>query len=259
MGKHIAVIGAGAVGGYVGAFLTEAGSRVSFIDPWPEHIDHIKRHGITVRSADTETTIAARALHIHEVQTLTWDPIDIALVAVKSFDTAWATALIAGYLSPAGYAVSMQNGMNEQQLADVVGWDRVLGCIVSGLGVKCTDPGQIYRFLAPPTGSDHAVFRIGEIGGACTMRATELAAMLGAVDRAIVTPNLWGERWTKLITNSFTHGVLGASGQWDEDFYRDEDWGHRVLKAVFAESISVGRSLGYEIGSVCGAAPDVWL
>ncbi len=46
MGRKIAIVGAGAVGGYAGAHMVQAGEDVTFIDPWPEHVEHMRKHGL---------------------------------------------------------------------------------------------------------------------------------------------------------------------------------------------------------------------
>src|SRR5436305_225357 len=51
MGRKIAIVGAGAVGGYAGAHMVQAGEDVTFIDPWPEHVEHMRRHGLRVTHA----------------------------------------------------------------------------------------------------------------------------------------------------------------------------------------------------------------
>jgi 2-dehydropantoate 2-reductase len=51
MGRKIAIVGAGAVGGYVGAHMAQAGEDVTFIDPWPEHVEHMRKHGLRVTHA----------------------------------------------------------------------------------------------------------------------------------------------------------------------------------------------------------------
>src|SRR5262245_42110126 len=48
MGERIASVGAGAVGGYVGAHMVAAGEDVTFIDPWPAHVEHMRQHGLRV-------------------------------------------------------------------------------------------------------------------------------------------------------------------------------------------------------------------
>ena len=100
MGKKLAFMGAGAVGGYVGGHLARAGQDVTLIDPWPEHINTIKQQGLQLEGTQGEYLVHPRALHLHEVQSLFKDPVDIAFVCTKSYDTVWATTLISQYLVP---------------------------------------------------------------------------------------------------------------------------------------------------------------
>ena len=117
MGKRIAVVGAGALGGYVGGYFAHQGEDVTLIDMWPENIDAIRTRGLALDGVTREEQFAvrnARTMHLTEVQALsTQPPIDIAIVAVKSYDTEWATMLIKPYLAPDGYVVSLQNCVNE--------------------------------------------------------------------------------------------------------------------------------------------------
>src|SRR6266576_3365442 len=73
------------------------------------------------------------------------EPVDIAFVCMKSYDTAWATMLIRQYLAPDGYVVSLQNCMNEETIAGIVGWGKTLGCIASSITVNLPEPGHIHR------------------------------------------------------------------------------------------------------------------
>src|SRR5215213_6124461 len=80
-GKKIAVVCTGAVGGYAGAHMVKAGEDVTFMDFWPEHVDHMKQHGLTITHLrEVEPfTVPTRALHITEVQQLSKEKlIDIA-------------------------------------------------------------------------------------------------------------------------------------------------------------------------------------
>src|SRR5262245_14571362 len=137
--RKIAIVGAGAVGGYVGAHMVQAGEDVTFIDPWPAHVEHMRKHGLRVTHAMdvAEFCVAVRALHVTDVQQLAKEkPVDIAFVCMKSYDTAWATMLIGQYLAPDGYVVSLQNCMNEETIAGIVGWGKTLGCIASSITVN---------------------------------------------------------------------------------------------------------------------------
>ncbi|HEY2242826.1 MAG TPA: 2-dehydropantoate 2-reductase N-terminal domain-containing protein [Xanthobacteraceae bacterium] len=139
MGRKIAIVGAGAVGGYAGAHMVQAGEDVTFIDPWPDHVEHMRKHGLRVTHAmkEPEFTVPVRALHVTDAQRLAKEnPVDIAFVCMKSYDTAWATMLISQYLAPDGYVVSLQNCINEPTVAGVVGWGKTLGCIASSITVN---------------------------------------------------------------------------------------------------------------------------
>src|SRR5947207_13831237 len=100
--------------------MLQAGEDITFIDPWPEHVARMQKHGLRVTHARdvAEFSVPVRALHLTDVQQLSREkPVDIAFVCMKSYDTAWATTLIAQYLAPDGFVVSLQNCMNEEAVA----------------------------------------------------------------------------------------------------------------------------------------------
>jgi len=161
-----------------------AGEDVTFIDPWPEHVEHMKKHGLRVTHARdvAEFSVPVRALHVTDAQQLAREaPVDIAFICMKSYDTAWATMLIRQYLAPAGYVVSLQNCMNEETIAGVVGWGKTLGCIASSISVNLPEPGHIHRG-ASKGGAAHTVFRAGEVHGRITQRAEEICRLVGTAD-----------------------------------------------------------------------------
>ena len=137
MGKHIVFIGAGAVGGYVGAHLARAGEDVALVDAWPEHIEAIKRDGMHLGGSQGEHVVKVKAMHMSDVQSFVRKPVDIAIICTKSYDTEWAAMMIKQYLTPQGYIVSMQNGINEERIASVAGWGKTVGCALSTISVNC--------------------------------------------------------------------------------------------------------------------------
>ena len=103
---RLAIIGAGAVGGYAGAHMAQAGHDVTFVDPWPEHVEAMRSRGLTIQHLKDVPafTVPVRAIHLTELQSFARErPVDIAFICMKSYDTAWATAMIAQYLAPGGY------------------------------------------------------------------------------------------------------------------------------------------------------------
>jgi 2-dehydropantoate 2-reductase len=245
---HVAFVGGGAIGSYVGGRMALAGIDVTVIDPWGDHIDAIKREGIVMAGTQGEATARLNALHIHEVQTLVRRPVDVAFIAMKSYDTEWATLLIRDYLSTSSYAVSLQNGINEERIARHLGWGRTLGCIASTIGVSLVKPGHVVRTYQPG-GKAYTIFRVGEVHGRITPRATAVARMLQSVDSAEVTSDLWNERWSKVTANSMHNGLAAVTGLTHLGIYGDVA-PRRVAIRLGAEAVRVGRALGYQIAGV---------
>jgi 2-dehydropantoate 2-reductase len=257
MGKKIAFVGAGAVGGYAGAHMVKNGEDVTFIDPWPAHVEHMRQRGLRVTHAMTEPefTVQVRALHVTDAQQLAKEkPVDIAFVCMKSYDTAWATMLIKQYLAPDGYVVSLQNCMNEETIAGIVGWGKTLGCIASSITVNLPEPGLVHRGAAKH-GAAHTVFRAGEVHGRITERAEEVCRLVAYSDSAKVTNNLWGERWSKLVTNAMQNGLSACTGLGGGDMLKSEPI-RRFSTRVGSEAIRVGQALGYQLEEILHIPPE---
>ena len=152
MAVRIAVIGAGAVGAYVGGGLAAAGHDVVLIDPWPAHVEAMRASGLHLSGMTPQETrtVQVRAMHVTEVQSLAKQPgIDYGIIATKSYDTEWAAAMMLQYLSPTGTLVSLQNCVNEERIAAIAGWGRVMGVVVTGgVAVDLYEPGHIRRNMA---------------------------------------------------------------------------------------------------------------
>src|SRR4029079_6563281 len=132
-------------------------------------------------------TVKPRALHLTEAQQLAKEaPIDIAFVCMKSYEHGGATAMIKQYLAPGVYVVSLQNCMNEETIAGIVGWGKTLGSIASSITVELHALGEIRRAAGTPV-SKHTVFRVGEVHSRITDRAKEVCGLLANADSAFVT------------------------------------------------------------------------
>src|ERR1700726_3675308 len=257
MGKKIVFVGAGAVGGYSGAHMAKAGEDVTFIDSWPENVEAINRDGfhITHHQGPEPFNVKVRALHLTEAQTLAKEkPVDIAFVCTKSYDTEWAARLIKQYLAPGGYVVSLQNCMNEETIAGVVGWGKTLGCIASNISVNLPEPGHIHRG-AGKGGTAHTVFRTGEVHGRITPRAEEICRLVGYSDSAKVTNNLWGERWSKLVANAMGNGLSACTGLPGGDMLQSEPI-RRFSTRLGSEAIRAGQRHGDQLEEILHLPPE---
>lgn len=257
MRPRLVFVGAGAVGGYVGGHLARLGHDVTFIDAWPAHVEAIRAEGLALTglTAPENVTVPVPALHLADVQQLSKQaPVDIAFVSVKSYDTAWATAMIAPYLAEGGFVVSLQNCINESAIASVVGWDRTVGMIAATLSAELHAAGRVRRTVPLGTGG-RTVFYLGEVHGRITPRVQSIAEWVAAIDTVQVTTNLWGERWTKLCVNAMRNGISAATGLSGNDCDRDERI-RRFSLRIGSECVRIGQALGYALGPVLTIPPE---
>jgi len=242
--KRIAIIGSGAIGSVVGGFLTKAGRDVTLVDQWPEHIEAMKTKGLRLSGTPGDFVIPVKALHIHELQGVR-EPFDAVFIAVKSYDTGWATALALTYLDPDGVVVDFQNGINDERVAAVAGKHRTLGCVIT-ISAGMYEPGHAMR-----TDTGDVGFKIGEQDGKETARARELVEILSAVAGAKLTTNLFGERWSKLAINCMANPLAGLTGLGSLQVRTDPQIS-AVGVHVGAEAIMVGRAVGHEVEPIYG-------
>jgi 2-dehydropantoate 2-reductase len=257
--KHrIAIIGAGAVGAYAGAHMAQAGEDVTFVDMWPENVEAMRTRGLRVTHLKDvpEFTVPVKAIHLTELQQVSKErPFDIAFVCVKSYDTAWATMMVRQYLAPGGYVVSLQNCMNEETIAGIVGWGKTLGSIASSITVELMTPGHVHR-NAGKGGAAHTVFRVGEVHGRITERVQEVVRLVGLSDSAKATENLWGERWSKLVINAMGNGMSASTGLISREILLDDAL-RRFTARLGSEAIRTGQALGYQLEEIFHMDPEV--
>jgi 2-dehydropantoate 2-reductase len=256
MGKKLLFVGAGAIGSYLGAFLSRAGHDVTLVDPWAEQVETVRQRGITVTGPHDPFVARPTAVHLNEAARLPRD-FEIAFIAMKVYDTAWATQLAIRHLAPGGYVVASENCWPDPIVASVAGAHRSVGLIMSKIGVALWKPGQVERGMEKGQGKGHDVFRAGEHDGRITPRTTDLATMLSVIAGALATDNLWGERWCKLSANAMGNPVQAMSGLGSLEVASSEV-GRAITIHLGAESARVGLALGYTIPKFNGAPAEQW-
>jgi 2-dehydropantoate 2-reductase len=256
LARKLLFVGAGAIGSYLGAFLARAGHDVTLVDPWAEHVDLIRQRGLAVTGPHEPFEARPAAVHLHEAARLPRD-YDIAFLAMKAYDTAWAAQLAVRHLGPAGFVVAAQNCWPDPAVASVAGAARALGLVMTKIGVAVWKPGQVERGLEQGRGQGHDVFRAGEHDGRITPRVTALAEMLSVIDGARTTDNLWGERWAKLCANAMSNPVQAMSGLGSIEVSSSEV-GRALMIHLAAESARVGLALGLRVPRFNGAPAEQW-
>ena len=144
--------------------------------------------------------------------------------------------------------------MNEETIAGIVGWGKTLGSIASSITVELHAPGQVRR-AAGKSGSRHTVFRVGEVHGRKTDRAQEVCKLVSYADSAMVTENMWGERWSKLVTNVMGNGLSACTGMITRDMVKNDAIRH-FSNRLGSEAIRVGQALGYTFDEVSHMDPE---
>jgi 2-dehydropantoate 2-reductase len=183
---RILVWGAGAIGGSMAAYLVRAGHGITVVDTVAEHVAAINDIGLRITGPIAEFTARMPACTPATVSG-EWDTI---MLATKAHHTETATRALLPHLTDQGCVISVQNGLNELAIAEIVGAQRTVGAFVN-FGADYLEPGVILH------GSRAAVV-VGEIDGRITRRVLAIRdAWLDFDDRAIVTPNIWGYLWGK--------------------------------------------------------------
>ncbi|HJS33677.1 MAG TPA: 2-dehydropantoate 2-reductase [Alphaproteobacteria bacterium] len=183
----LAIWGAGAVGGTIGAHLIRAGHDVIFVDQDEDHVKAMRGRGLAIEGPIANFTVATRAFLPAELDG-TYARI---VLAVKAQHTEAATRALAPRLAADGFVLSAQNGLNELNIAKIVGERRTMGCFVN-FGADYMGPGRILY------GGKGAVV-VGELDGALTERLQAMHRLLLDFEpAAVLTSNIWGYLWGKL-------------------------------------------------------------
>ncbi|HEY4228178.1 MAG TPA: 2-dehydropantoate 2-reductase [Candidatus Limnocylindrales bacterium] len=227
------MLGAGAVGGYLGACLAKGGADVTLIARGA-HLEAMRRHGLTLVTPEGERTNVA----VHATDdAAAIGPVEIVLFLVKSYDTEAAARRLGPLIGEGTGVISLQNGIdNEAKVAAVVGEDHVLGgsaYILSAI----ESPGVIR--------SGRARVVVGELKpGPASPRVERFveAARAGGIDAhagADVTTTKW-EKYVLLVAFS----AVTAATQLTIGDIRASEAASAMLRAVMTEAWAVGRARG---------------
>jgi 2-dehydropantoate 2-reductase len=151
---RVAIVGSGAVGGYYGAKLAQAGHDVTFIARGA-HLAAIRERGLAIKSPLGDFVVRARA----EEDPARVPPVDVAIFAVKAYSNAGALPLLAAIARGDAVALTLQNGVDSvDEVAGAIGAGRVLGGSTY-IATALNEPGVIEQ-----TGT-HRRIVFGEVAG----------------------------------------------------------------------------------------------
>ncbi|ROQ40023.1 ketopantoate reductase [Frondihabitans sp. PhB188] len=242
---RILVVGAGAVGGYFGGLLAQAGRDVTFLVR-PGRLEFL-RSGLVIEQLDRTLRIDVRATTADALD----GTYDLVLVTVKSFGLEAAIDDFAPAVGPATTIVPLLNGMRHLDLLQARFGDRVVG----GLCFVATHlDGGTVRQLGPLQ-----TVMYGELDGTPTPRIDAVDAALtgaGFDARARSGPDgilqaLW-EKWFVLAAGGALTTLLGG----DVGAIEAAPNGTRTALAIVAECASVAAAAGHEPSAKARASAE---
>lgn len=248
--KRVAVLGVGANGAGVGAELAAAGVDVTLIEQWPAHVEKMRADGLRIEMPeDRVLEVPAQALHLCEVAEIR-QPFDVVLMLMKAYDTRWAAELIEPVLAEEGLLAGVQNGFTADTIAEVVGPERAIGCVIE-CSAMMEQPGVVERHTPP----ESSWFAVGSLSELTAGREGEVADLLAHAGRTEVVDDIRSAKWMKLVSNAttlVTTAILGEPmlASLKHEAMRD------LMIASGREALAAGLAQGYEIQPIFGLTAD---
>jgi 2-dehydropantoate 2-reductase len=240
---RLTFVGAGAIGGVTGAHLIRAGHEVTFVDAAEEHVARMNADGLRIEGIRGDFTVPVRAISPAQMQ----GPLETVVLAVKAMHTETATRQIAPHLAPDGCIVSLQNGLNEETIAAIVGPTRTIGAEINW-SADYLEPGRILH-------GGQGSFTIGELDGRLTPRVQQLRDAFAAFTDAVITDNIWGYLWSKHCLASINYFTALADADVADVLAGQAN--RRTAVALVGESLEVAERNGVRLEPFDGFRPDL--
>ena len=241
-----ATIGVGAIAGTLAGFMAKAGNDVLMIDSWKEHVETMNEKGLILDGIVGDHLVKVNAIHTDEIPNIS-DTFDMVIVGVKSYDTKNAIKAMLPFMNEETCVVSPQNSINETLIAPLVGAQRTIGCITT-ISAGMYEPGHITRTgsVSQSLQKEPVCFTVGELNGEITERVQTIADLFNSAGKTLVTDDLWGQRWSKMVTNCMVNATAGMTGLMSHEVRADRETRNQILNLAI-ETVKVGRALGYNV------------
>lgn len=245
---RVAILGCGAMGTVMGAYLADRGLSVELIDNYQAHVDAMREKGAKVVGF-ADLTVPVQALHTDEMRGV----YDLIFLFTKQLANAEVLPRVLPHLHAKSTVCTLQNGVPEPFVAEYVGNDRTVGGTVLW-GATFLGPG-VSELTQDIRKSDH-LFEIGEITGEITERIESVAQVLRLMGPVKVTDKLMHSRWGKLINNACMSGMSAVCGATFGQV-RDHPKARACLSYLGREVKACCEADGYRLPSLLGNySPD---
>jgi 2-dehydropantoate 2-reductase len=257
----IAIYGAGSMGTVLGAFLSNAGIAIDLISRNKEHIDILKTKGAKIEGTTSFSTPPfdgkdGRGLALLPAEIS--KSYDIIFLLTKQSDNTETAKMLKNFISPNGVVCTLQNGLPEPALAEILGAEKVFGCICAW-GATKTAPGVVELTSNP----GNMTFGLGNfyhepherIPSECARTIhpmiSEIKLLLEKMCPVTIEENFIGARWSKLIINAAFSGLSAITG-WDFGKIAANRRSRRYALLIINECIAVCRAANVTIEPIQG-------
>ncbi len=244
--SKIAVVGAGAIGGVTAAFVHRRGWDTEIVCKHQEIVDKIAARGLHISGVKGEMTVQLKA--VKNISDLS-GPKDLVLLATKANDCVSAGQQLNPFLKPDSTVVSLQNGICEDLLAETLGRERVVGCVVSW--------GATYHAPAELEVTSQGEFVIGNIDNQPDDRLPAIQQLLGAVHPTRISTNIMGELYSKLIINAAINSLGVIAGVTLGELLANRKI-RNIFLALMREAMAVADAMGIKVEPAAGGKLDYY-
>lgn len=236
-----AIYGAGSLGTILGAYITKNGGKIELINRNKAHIEALQNKGAKVIGT-VEFSQPVKAYTPAEMSGV----YDIIFLMTKQQQNSEVVNYIKEYLAPDGVIVTLQNGIPEIEIGEIVGEERVLGCTVAW-GATMKEAGVCELTSAP----DSLTFSLGSLQPVPNPHINEVKALLELMGPVEIDQNFIGSRWSKLLINSAFSGMSAVLGSTFGEAAGNKA-SRRIVQAIIKECIDVCAAGNIKIEPVQG-------
>ena len=236
-----AIYGAGSLGTVLGAYMTKAGVDVELINRNKEHVAALREKGAHI-TGTVEMTVPVKALTPDEMT----GRYDVLFLMTKQLLNKEVVTFLKPYLTEKGVIVTLQNGSPEPGIAEIIGEDHTMGCVVEW-GATLSAPGESTLTSEP----DSLSFHMGKMKGITDEQVAQVKQLLETMCPVHIEENLLGARWSKLLINATFSGLGTVVGGLFGDVSESPEVKGIALKCM-KECIDVGHAAGAEFAPVQG-------